>query len=97
MIIPFHVPGAVYIFRGTVAGKALTIQNQYDLLTKGETSAINGFISRKTGAPFSAKLILDPQFKVAYSFEFKHPENTEKASFYSPPSLIGCQYHEVWE
>lgn len=88
--------GCVHI-PGTIAGKALTIQNQYDLLTKGETSAINGFISRKTGAPFSAKLILDPQFKVAYSFEFKHPENTEKASFYSPPSLIGCQYHEVWE
>ena len=75
----------------------LTVQNQYDLLTRAQTSAINGFISRKTGAPFSAKLILDPDFRVAYDFNFKEPEKTEKAEFYVPPSLIGRHYHEVWE
>lgn len=78
-------------------GKKLTIQNQYDLLTRAETSAINGFISRKTGLPISAKLILDPQLKLCYDFNFKTPEKTEKAQFYTPPSLIGRHYHEVWE
>ena len=90
-------PSGCVSIPGEVAGMRLTIQNQYDLLTRAQTSAINGFISRKTGAPFSAKLILDPDFRVAYDFNFKEPEKTEKAEFYVPPSLIGRHYHEVWE
>ena len=90
-------PSGCVSIPGNVAGMMLTVQNQYDLLTCAQTSAINGFISRKTGAPFSAKLILDPDFRVAYDFNFKEPEKTEKAEFYVPPSLIGRHYHEVWE
>ena len=90
-------PSGCVSIPGEVAGMKLTIQNQYDLLTRAQTSAINGFISRRTGAPFSAKLILDPNFRVTYDFNFKEPEKTEKAEFYTPPSLIGRHYHEVWE
>jgi hypothetical protein len=80
-----------------VADKRLTVQNQYDLLTAGITSAINGFISRKTGQPFSARLVLNPEFRVVYDFNFKEPEKIQKAVFYTPPSLVGKHYHEVWD
>jgi DNA topoisomerase-3 len=80
-----------------VADKRLTVQNQYDLLTAGITSAINGFISRKTGQPFSARLVLNPEFRIVYDFNFKEPEKIQKAVFYTPPSLIGKHYHEVWD
>lgn len=90
-------PSGCVTIPGAVAGKKLTVQNQYDLLTRAQTSAINGFISRKTGAPFSAKLILDPTLRISYDFNFKEPEKTIKAEFYTPPSLLGKYYHEVWE
>lgn len=79
-----------------VAGVRLTYQNQYDLLTRAFTGPINGFINRKTGRSFSSRLILNSDFKLKYDFNFDHPEKMPLAVFYTPPSLLGKHYHEVW-
>ncbi len=51
-----------------VAEKKLSNGDFEDLLTKGETNKIEGFISKKTGKPFSAILKMKEDFKTEFVF-----------------------------
>lgn len=51
-----------------VAQKKLSKQNIDDLLTKGKTNKIDGFISKK-GKEFSAKLVMNDENRVEFSFD----------------------------
>lgn len=51
-----------------MAGKTLTKHQVMTLLTKGRTGMISGFMSKKTGTPFSAALVLTKEFKVEFAF-----------------------------
>ena len=59
--------GCKYTIYGTVSGKKLTVSNIRDLLSKGKTRTIKGFIS-KSGKSFDAKLILEDNGKVSFYF-----------------------------
>ena len=58
-----------------VAGKLLTDSDITDLLTKGKTRTLNGFIS-KQGKPFSAAIAFDENFNT--KFVFAERKTTEK-------------------
>ena len=58
-----------------VAGKLLTDADITDLLTKGKTRTLNGFIS-KQGKPFSAAIAFDENFNT--KFVFAERKTTEK-------------------
>ena len=49
-----------------MSGKKMTIKNLQDIISKGETGVIKGFIS-KSGTPFNAKLVLDNK-KIGFKF-----------------------------
>lgn len=55
--------GCEFVIWNTIMGKTLTEKNKEDLIKKGETSEIKGFI-KKDGGTFSAKLKLDENDKV---------------------------------
>lgn len=59
--------GHVLIFR-TISGKKLSDAVLKELLTKGETKPLTGFIS-KSGKEFNAKLKLDSEGKTSFEFE----------------------------
>lgn len=40
-----------------ICGRAITPEEAKQLLTTGETDVLDGFVSRKTGKTFSAKLV----------------------------------------
>ena len=60
----------------TILQKDLTAQNVEDMLTKGKTPVIDGFVSKKTKRPFSAHLTLDPD---SYKLGFEFPPRAKKA------------------
>ncbi|TXK51886.1 DNA topoisomerase III [Pontibacter qinzhouensis] len=51
-----------------MSGKALTEKQIGNLLLKGKTPVIKGFVSAKTGQPFDAALTLNEQGQVVYQF-----------------------------
>ncbi|WP_290608243.1 topoisomerase C-terminal repeat-containing protein [Arsenophonus sp. ENCA] len=55
---------------GAVAEKKLTTKQVETLIQKGKTAEIKGFISKKTGKPFSAILILQDKTTGKVGFEF---------------------------
>lgn len=58
------------IFR-SYNGKTLTDSQVASLLTKGRTAMIKGFVSRKSGKAFDARLALGEDKKVVFEFENK--------------------------
>lgn len=56
-----------HVFRN-VCGKTLTERQVQDLLDKGKTSPIEGFVSKK-GKTFAASIVLQADFTTAFSFE----------------------------
>ena len=60
--------GCKFTIWKVVAGKRLTARQVQALLTRGSTERIKGFKS-KAGKPFTARLKLDIEFKVAFDFE----------------------------
>lgn len=57
-----------------ICQKAISLPIIKELLEKGETSLIEGFISKKSPKPFSAKLKLDEQGKTVFCFPEKNNE-----------------------
>lgn len=51
-----------------LAGKQLTPKQVTELLLKGKTAKIKGFVSPKTNEKFDAALVLNPEGKVAFQF-----------------------------
>lgn len=63
--------GCKFTINKTICEKKLTEKQVKDLLEKGSTSEIKGFISKKTGNKFSAKLILGSDGKISFEFSPK--------------------------
>lgn len=67
----FACMGCNFKIWSTVAEKTLTPKQVETLIQKGKTSEIKGFISKKTGKPFSAMLVLQDKTSGKVGFEFK--------------------------
>ena len=59
--------GCKFSANNVILGRVLSVANMKMLLETGKTSKIEGFISKKTGKPFSAVLKLDGD-KVTFDF-----------------------------
>jgi DNA topoisomerase-3 len=58
-----------FVVWNTISGKTLTDNQMIELASTGKTTTIKGFLSRKTGKKFDAKLKLDENFKIVFAFE----------------------------
>jgi len=61
--------GCQFLVPFTIAGKLLTDKNIAQLLLKGKTTKLKGFVSQKTGNSFEASLFLNPEGKVVFQFD----------------------------
>jgi len=61
--------GCQFLVPFTIAGKLLTDKNIAQLLQKGKTSKLKGFVSHKTGNKFEAALTINPEGKVVFQFD----------------------------
>lgn len=61
--------GCQFLVPFSVAGKALTDKQVEQLILKGKTTKIKGFVSAKTGNKFDAALSLSPEWKVVFQFD----------------------------
>lgn len=61
--------GCKFSIGQTLCGKKLTDKQIETLIEKKETREIKGFVSKKTGKEFSAKLMLSDDGKVSFRFE----------------------------
>jgi DNA topoisomerase-3 len=52
-----------------ICGKAVSASNLRKLLAEGKTDPIEGFISKKTGNTFTARLVLDENKKAVFAFD----------------------------
>lgn len=68
----FACTGCDFKIWSTLAEKKLTTKQVETLIQKGKTSEIKGFISKKTGNPFSAILVLQDKTSGKLGFEFNH-------------------------
>ncbi len=59
--------GCKFSARNVICQRAISLENMKELLSKGETPIIYGFVSKKTGKEFSARLSLDDG-KVVFKF-----------------------------
>lgn len=64
----YNKDGCDFIFAKTIAKKKLTEKNIKDILEKGETQLIKGFMS-KANKPFDAFIKLDADFKTIFSYK----------------------------
>ncbi|MBQ8236295.1 MAG: topoisomerase C-terminal repeat-containing protein, partial [Clostridia bacterium] len=53
----------------TLCGRVIPLSAVKQLLERGTTEQIDGFISKKSGKTFSARLVLDEEKKVVFSFD----------------------------
>lgn len=63
-----RVPDCKFSIRHVISGREISSEEAAELVTKGVTPALEGFISR-FGKKFDAALKLDEKFKVVFSFE----------------------------
>lgn len=68
----FACTGCDFKIWSTVAEKKLTTKQVETLISKGKTSEIKGFSSKKTGKSFSAILVLQDKTSGKVGFEFNH-------------------------
>ncbi|PIQ22360.1 MAG: hypothetical protein COW65_03715 [Cytophagales bacterium CG18_big_fil_WC_8_21_14_2_50_42_9] len=61
--------GCQFLVPFTIAGKTLTDKNIAQLLQKGKTTKLKGFVSHKTGNKFEAALTINPEGKVVIQFD----------------------------
>ena len=61
-----------------ICGKAISASNLRKLLADGKTDPIQGFVSKKTGNTFEARLVLDENKKAVFSFDDR--KSQKKAS-----------------
>ena len=58
-------------------GKRLTEKQIHALIGKGKTGLLKGFRS-KSGKKFDARLLLDPQWQVAFEFPERKPGSMDR-------------------
>jgi DNA topoisomerase-3 len=61
--------GCQFLVPFSIASKSLTDKQVEQLILKGKTPKIKGFVSAKTGNKFEAALALNPEWKVVFLFE----------------------------
>lgn len=61
--------GCQFLVPFSIAGKSLTDKQVEQLILKGKTAKIKGFLSSKTGNKFEAALALNPEWKVVFQFD----------------------------
>jgi DNA topoisomerase-3 len=61
--------GCQFLVPFSIAGKSLTDKQVEQLILKGKTAKIKGFVSSKTGNKFEAALALNPEWKVVFQFD----------------------------
>lgn len=62
--------GCTFKVWATIADKKITASQVETLIKKGKTAEIKGFVSKKTGKPFAAMLVLQDKTTGNVSFEF---------------------------
>lgn len=67
-----------FVLWNTFAGKSLTEDQLQQLLTEGTTETIRGFVSRKNGKRFAARLTIGPQAKPKFLFENDPKQGSEE-------------------
>lgn len=67
-----------------ICGRAIPVASLQKLLSEGQTDVMEGFLSKKTGQPFSAALRLDETGKAVFHFPDRGPERPRK------PAPVGC-------
>lgn len=72
----FKETGCKFSVNTYICGKAITLPIVRDLLTNKKTALLDGFISKKSGKPFSAVLKLDETGKVLFDFPEKAGKDT---------------------
>ena len=60
----------------TILGREITPEEIKVLLEKGSTPLLKGFVSKRTGKPFDAKLVITPKKDVGFAFENDRPAKT---------------------
>lgn len=66
--------GCHFVISKEIFSKKISKSTAKQLLEKGITSKLDGFISKKTGRKFSARLKLDPDNKIVFDFEEKEED-----------------------
>jgi DNA topoisomerase-3 len=61
-------PGDNFRLSRTMLGKTLPREEVTKLLSEGKTGLIKGFVSKRTGRPFDAFLILKPRGNIGFEF-----------------------------
>ena len=61
--------GCAFLVPFTISSKTLTEKQVQQLIRKGKTSKIKGFVSHKTGNAFEAALAINADFKVVFQFD----------------------------
>jgi DNA topoisomerase-3 len=64
-------PGCGFVIWKSIGGKQLTEDIVRTLISEGRTKELTGFRSNRTGRPYRAMLVLDPNGERTVSFEFK--------------------------
>jgi len=92
--------GVLSIFKD-ISGKKLTAGEVRELCEKGEIGPLDGFVSTRTGKPFSAKLILADdekragKRKVALDFGDRDAGTAEAVPFWTDPAAAGRELCET--
>ena len=78
--------GCKFSVRTSICQRAISLDMMRSLLQNGRTAQIDGFISKKSGKPFSAALKLDETGRAVFDFEQeKQPAPAQRQSFGACP------------
>ena len=66
--------GCKFTVQTYICGRAISADNLRKLLTEGKTDPIEGFVSKKTGNTFTARLVLDEEKKAVFAFDDRKPK-----------------------
>lgn len=72
-----RVPDCKFSLRRWISGREITEAEAMELISKGQTPVLEGFISR-FGKPFDAALKLDEKFRAVFSFDDEEKESVEE-------------------
>lgn len=60
--------GCKFKINGTICGRIISASNAKELLSNGKTFKIQGFISKKSGKQFDARLVFDQNNQIVFDF-----------------------------
>lgn len=82
-----RTPDCKFVVRRGISGREITREEATELVTKGHTPVLEGFISR-FGKPFDAALKLDEKKKVVFSFDDDDKDSSQEEELKSE-QIIG--------